>query len=84
MIKATAKTANGRDLLVIGLTFANLDRFRRQAGDTYIRIDGAAMGLPVDVVIFSGETEEVMADLMTKNELIGPETQVTVSDRKKN
>jgi hypothetical protein len=60
MIKATATQADGRTLLTIGLSFGNLDKFRSQPGDTFIRIDGKAMGLPIDILIFSGETEAHM------------------------
>ena len=57
MIKATATTPDGRKLLMIGLSFGNLDKFRAEPGDTFIRIDGKAMELPIDVLIFSGESE---------------------------
>ena len=83
MIKATAHRVDGRTLLVIGLSFANLDKFRRAPGDTYIRIDGNELGLSIDVVIFSGETEEAMAVQMINADLIDPETGITVSERKK-
>jgi hypothetical protein len=71
MIKATAML-EGRQILVIGLSFGNLDKFRREPGDTFIKIDGKAMDLPIDVLIFSGETEADMAHLMP----IGPDTKV--------
>jgi hypothetical protein len=71
MIKATT-IRDGRRLLVIGLSFGNLDRFRREPRDTYIKINGEEMGLPIDVLLFSGETEEAMAKLMP----IGPDTKV--------
>ena len=64
MIKATLKQPNGRTLLAIGLSFGNLDRFRALAGDTFIQIDGAAMELPIDVMIFSGETEAHMQAML--------------------
>lgn len=56
MLKATA-TLNGRRVLIVGLSFKNLDKFRAEPGDTFIKIDGAAMGLPIDVIISFGETE---------------------------
>lgn len=62
MIKATATDSDGKKILVIGLSFGNLDKFRAAPGDTYIRIDGSEMGLPIDVVLFSGETEAHMTD----------------------
>lgn len=42
---------------MLGLSFKNLDKFRAKAGDTFIKIDGEPMGLPIDILIFSGETE---------------------------
>jgi hypothetical protein len=79
MIKATSTGPDGRTLLLIGLSFGNLDRFRAQPGDTFIKIDGSELGLPVDVVIFSGETEAHLTDLLP----VGPETKVNISDRSK-
>ena len=64
MIKASATLADGRQLLMIGLSFANLDKFRADPRDTYIPIEGKEMGLPIDVMIFSGETEAHMQELM--------------------
>jgi hypothetical protein len=72
MIKATVMGEDGRQLLVIGLSFGNLGKFIDEPGDTYIKIDGKVMDLPIDVMIFSGETEEDMAKLMP----IGPDTKV--------
>jgi hypothetical protein len=57
MIKAVV-TVDGRKLLLLGLSFGNLDKFKREPGDTFIRIDGQALGLPIDVMIYSGETEQ--------------------------
>ena len=82
MIKATATDGTGRKILMIGLSFGNLDKFRAEPGDTFIRIRGQEVGLPVDVVIFSGETEAQLADLMAQG--FGPNTKVHVSPRSKN
>jgi hypothetical protein len=57
MIKATTTTPEGRTRLLLGLSFGNLDKFRAEPGDTYIHIDGKEMDLPIDIVLFSGETE---------------------------
>ena len=76
MIKAVARTQNGREVLMIGLSFGNLDKFKAEPGDSYIEIKGADVGLPVDVLIFSGETEQAMARSVAS--LIGPETKVRV------
>jgi hypothetical protein len=81
MIKATATLPDGKTLLVIGLSFGNLDKFRAAPGDTFIRIDGKQMGLPVDVLIFSGETEAHMQTMMAG--MIGPDTEVHIDPKLK-
>lgn len=81
MIKASARGADGRAILVIGLSFGNLDKFRTEPGSTYIKIDGREMGLPTDVLIFSGATEADCTE--TIKDFIGPKTAVVVSDRLK-
>jgi hypothetical protein len=81
MIKATAKGSDGRTLLVLGLSFRNLEKFRAEPGDTFIKIDGKAMGLPIDVLLFSGETEAHMAETMRGS--IGPDTIVHVDPKLK-
>jgi hypothetical protein len=80
MIKATA-TIGDRTLMVIGLSFKNLEKFRAEPGDTFIRIDGKEMGLPIDVLIFSGETEAHMQTMMAR--AIGPDTKVHIDPRLK-
>jgi hypothetical protein len=81
MIKATAKH-NGRDALLVGLSFANLDRFRAEPADTYITIKGDELGLSHDVIIFSGRTEADLLDLLSSG--FRETTKVAVSDRLKN
>jgi len=81
MIKATGKGPDGRDMLYVGLSFGNLDKFRAAPLDTYIRINGKEMGLPFDVMIFSGETEAQMTDLVAGG--FGPGTKINISDRLK-
>ena len=81
MIKATLETIDGRRLLIVGLSFANLDRFRAQPRDTTIKIDGKELDLPIDVMIFSGETEAQLATVI--EDAIGPATRVHVSPRLK-
>jgi hypothetical protein len=78
VIKAIG-TMNGREVLMVGLSFGNLDRFRAEPGDTFIKIDGRELGIALDVLIFSGETEAHMAELMK----IGPQTLVHVDPRLK-
>lgn len=81
MIKATIPGKDGRMALYVGLSFGNLDRFRQQPLDTFIKIDGKEMGLPVDVVLFSGKTEADLAEFLASG--IGPDTKVNISDRLK-
>jgi hypothetical protein len=81
MIKATGKGPTGNDTLHIGLSFGNLDRLRAQPLNTFIEIDGKEMGIPFDVVIFSGKTEADMAQAM--GAAIGPDTKVVVDPRLK-
>ncbi|MFZ1008846.1 MAG: hypothetical protein WAN65_18550 [Candidatus Sulfotelmatobacter sp.] len=64
MIKATAKGPDGRTMLLIGLSFGNLDKFRAEPGDTFIKINGREIDCPIDIVIFSGETEAKLAELV--------------------
>jgi len=81
MIKAMATGPDGKKILVIGLSFGNLDKFRAEPGDTYIRIDGRELGLPIDIMLISGETEAHMAETLAGG--IGPDTKVHVSKRSK-
>jgi hypothetical protein len=82
VIKASAKGPDGRDMLVIGLSYGNLDEFRAHPRDTFIRISGHEMGLATDVMIFSGETEASCADMI--QQFMGPKTKTTVDERLKN
>jgi hypothetical protein len=81
MIKATATGADGRSILVMGLSFGNLDKFRAAPGDSFIRIDGKEMGLPLDVMIFAAETDAHCAEAVSGG--IGPDTKVHVDPRLK-
>ncbi len=82
MIKATGKGVSGKDTLFVGLSFGNLDKFRAAPLDSYITINGDEVGLPFDVMIFSGRTEAEMADMMAGG--FGPGTKVHISERSKN
>jgi hypothetical protein len=79
MIKAMAAGPDGKTVLVIGLSWGNLDRFRADPLNTHIRIDGAEMGLPLDIIIMSGRTEAEMGEFMA--EFIGPDTTIHVDPR---
>jgi len=79
MIKAVATGPDGRTLMVIGLSFRNLEHFRDKPCDTFIKIDGQEMGLPLDVIIFSGQTEAHCAEAI--GDMIGPDTKVHISPK---
>jgi hypothetical protein len=81
MLVASAKGANGRQILVIGLSFANLDRFRAEPNDTYIRIEGEPVGVSADVILFSSRTEAEAAGMIES--FIGKDTKVSISPKLK-
>jgi hypothetical protein len=81
VIKAIASLPDGRKLLVVGLSFVNLDKFRAEPLDSFIRIDGKEIGLGLDVMIFSGKTEAELGHALSG--LIGPETKVHIDPKLK-
>ena len=78
MLKATAQL-NGRTVLMLGLSFRNLDKFRAEPGDTFIKIDGTKMNLPIDVLLFSGETEAHLTKLIEKG--MSPDTIIYIDPK---
>lgn len=80
MIKGIA-TVNGRRTVMLGLSFKNLDKFRAEPGDTFIPIDGKEMGLPFDILIFSGETEAHLQGMIQHS--IGPDTIIHIDPKLK-
>jgi hypothetical protein len=80
MIKATANV-DGRTLLILGLSYGNLDKFYAEPGETFIRVDGKEMDLPFDVLLFSGRTEAHLAELM--KDTIGPKTIIHIDPKLK-
>ena len=81
MMKATIKNEAGDViLLLLGLSFGNLDRLRAEALDGFIKIKGEEVGLPADIIITAGESE---AALMHAFGMIGPDTEVHISERLK-
>lgn len=66
MIKFTAGALNGRTLVGLGLSFGNLAKFRDYPMDTFIMVKGEEIGIQVDIMIFSGETEEDMKDKLSQ------------------
>lgn len=81
MIKASATGKDGQSYLIVGLSHANLDRLRADGTDGFIKIKGAEMGLPLDVIITAGETEATLAHALEG--LIGTDTKVVISEKLK-
>lgn len=69
----------GRETVMFGLSRRNLQKFLDEMNSTYIQIKAEEMGLPFDIVIFSGETEADMYRQFKPG--ITPETEVTISDK---
>src|SRR5215471_1550737 len=44
-----------KQFLVLGLSFGNIDKFKAQPADTYIRVNGSEFNLPTDVILYSGD-----------------------------
>jgi len=78
---AASKDKDGKSVLVIGLSFANLDKFRKHPLDTFIRVNSEQLGLPVDIMLVSGKTEADMAGLI--QDLIAPDTKVSIDPKLK-
>jgi hypothetical protein len=75
MLKAIAKM-DDKDVLILGLSFGNLNKFLAEPGDTFIKIDGKEIGISMDIIIFSGKTEADLAESM--KESIGPNTKINI------
>jgi len=63
---------NGRKVLIFGLSYVNLERLK---DGKPIQVFGEEMGIPYNVVIFAGETEQAMAEVVA-----GPETIINEVD----
>lgn len=62
MIKAKI-VKNGRTIVLLGLSHANLDRLREQGLHGHIEIKGEDLEIgPVDILITAAETEQVMLE----------------------
>lgn len=81
MIKASAVGKNGKKLVVLGLSFRNLEEFRKKPRDTFIKVPEGELDVGVEIVIFSCETEEHGMEVI--KDFINEETKVTVSEKLK-
>ena len=67
---------DGRDVLVFGLSHANLDRLRAGGLDGGIHIKGEEMGIAFDIPITAGPSERAMIEVFARG--IGPQTRVHI------
>jgi hypothetical protein len=49
-------------VLVLGLSFNNLDKFEKYPNDTYIRVTSEVTKLPLDVIIGSGDSFQMKSN----------------------
>ncbi len=70
MIKFTATGNDGRKHLFLGLSFKNLELLRQ---DKPIKIIAEEVGISHDVMIFAGETEQAMVDMLIAGGIKLPE-----------
>jgi hypothetical protein len=68
-VVVTERPDTKQKLLLVGLTFDELDALRTQAGDAHITVEGGRMTLDTDVWFFAGEDAEALAE--TVNEAVG-------------
>lgn len=78
MMKIKA-TLSGREVLVLGLSHANLDRLRADGLKGYIKIDGKEIDIPFDILITAAEREAVMMRAFADG--IGEGTKVHIDKR---
>jgi hypothetical protein len=64
------------NMIVLGLSHANLDRLRAEGIKAAIKIDGKELGIDVDIFITAGETEAVMFQQFERG--IGPNTKIKI------
>jgi hypothetical protein len=60
-IKGTVPSLGG-EVVILGLSHANLDRLRADGLNGYIKIDGKELGLPCDIIITAAPTERDMLE----------------------
>lgn len=80
MIRLTGKGPAGEDTLFLGLTVSDLDKLRSMPLKGNIRLERAETGLPCDIVIFSGRTEDEMLRAIARS----PSMSLNVAKRLRN
>lgn len=72
MIKARGTNEKGKPLLLLGLSFGNIERLM---DDKPIRFDGTPYGFQGEIMIMAGKDEQAIA-----RKIAGPETMVIPED----
>lgn len=80
MLKAKA-TIGGREVLILGLSHANLDKLREQGLRGRIEIKAEDIDIPFDIIITAAPTEQHMIEAFQSG--IGADTKVHISDKLK-
>jgi len=82
MMKGSFQGDDGSKMIVLALSFANMDRLREQALDGFIEIDCGIFGLPgVSIILTAGKDEHAMFEAVQR--WITPETKLHISDKLK-
>lgn len=74
-------TARIGNAILIGLSHANLDKLRADGTKGYIRVAGADIASPIDIIITAAPTEAHLLEAMS--DMIGPDTKVRIDERLK-
>lgn len=74
-------TFRGREMVVLGLSHANLDRLRADGLSGYIQISGDELGIAFDILITAAENERVMLEAFADGIVAG--TILRISDKLK-
>jgi hypothetical protein len=66
MIKFGVHLEDGKHVIFLGMSFGNLNKFRKDPCDTFIKIEGNEIELDADVVLFSCRTEKEGVAMLQK------------------
>jgi hypothetical protein len=77
---ARAKVEGAQDVLVVGLTFKELEVLRKGPTGSHYTIYGRKSGLPVSVMIFAAETEAHMSHYIESLDCFGGYSSVQIDD----
>jgi len=82
MIIARSRTGTGKELLILGLSRANIERMT-SGKPVHVKEATHGEGIPDgwEIVIMFGETEQEMQKQFVEAGMIGPETKVNIDPR---